>query len=148
MMVVMTVMTVKVMVVIMPGSENDVVAPSQWNGFKIVGDNLDKNITPRFMRCTKQTRSLHYFNVYAVKDRIDLSSLSSYKHHISIDVEQIDILPSKEIHAKLMHNIVIIVFRILVDNLSAFKLYFEDVVERHIVHEYSCEMSKKSEVVS
>ena len=74
------------------------VAVSQWNGFKIVGDNLDKNITPRFMRHAKQTQSLHFFNAYAVK----LSSFSSYKPYINIDVDLMDILA---MHSKLLHNI-------------------------------------------
>ncbi len=41
--------------------------------FKIVGDNIDKTIRPREMRSDHQTRSLHYFHSYAVRDRIDIS---------------------------------------------------------------------------
>ena len=40
--------------------------------FKIIGDNLDKNVKPRDMRIDFQTRSLHYFHACAVQDRIDL----------------------------------------------------------------------------
>ena len=29
-----------------------------WNGFKIVGDNVDKNVKPRYMRLNRQTCSL------------------------------------------------------------------------------------------
>jgi hypothetical protein len=43
--------------------------------FKIGGDNIDKDVKPRFMRIDRQTRSLHYFNVIAVRDRIDCSHL-------------------------------------------------------------------------
>lgn len=50
--------------------------PSNWVSFKIVGDNIDKNVQPRFMRVDAPTRSLHYFHAYAVKDRVDLSSFS------------------------------------------------------------------------
>ena len=42
--------------------------------YRIVGDNIDKNIKPRNMTSDHQTRSLHYFHAYAVRDRIDLSS--------------------------------------------------------------------------
>ena len=38
--------------------------------YKLVGDNLDKNIKPRYMRYNRQKKSLHFFNVYAVQDRI------------------------------------------------------------------------------
>ena len=49
---------------------------SAWNGFKLVGDNIDKNLRPSFQRLNKQTVSLHYFHTYAVADRIDFSTLS------------------------------------------------------------------------
>jgi len=34
---------------------------SKWAGFKIVGDNVDKNLRPSFQRIDYQTVSLHYF---------------------------------------------------------------------------------------
>lgn len=49
---------------------------SKLHGFKFVGDNIDKNIHPRFQRHEKRGQSLHYFHGYAVRDRIDLSTLS------------------------------------------------------------------------
>ena len=47
---------------------------SQWSGFKIVVDNVDKNVRPSLQRLTHQTKSLHHFHSYAVKDRVNLSS--------------------------------------------------------------------------
>ena len=47
-----------------------------WCGFKIVDDNFDKNFRRTFQRLDYQTISLHYFHLYAVKDRIDLNHLS------------------------------------------------------------------------
>ena len=47
-----------------------------WNGFKIVGDNEDKNVRPIFQRCNHHTQSLHHFHSYAVKDRVNLSGSS------------------------------------------------------------------------
>ena len=49
------------------------------NEFKIVFDNIDKNVAPRFMRNEHQTRSLHYVHSYAVKDRLDFSNLSNQR---------------------------------------------------------------------
>lgn len=120
---------------------------SSWNGFKIVGDNLDKYVKPRFMRINKQSQSLNYFNSYAVKDRIDLTSFSNFKPFIDIDVNVADLLPSSDVHSQVVKNMAVLVARILVDNMAVFKFYFGDVVERHILHKYSDEMSKKSEVV-
>ena len=49
---------------------------SGWFGFKIVGDNLDRNFRRSFKRHGKKTISMHAFHMYAVKDRIDFSSYS------------------------------------------------------------------------
>lgn len=51
----------------------------EWNGFKIVGDNVDKNVRPSFQRLTHQTKSLHHFQSYAVKDRVDWSQASDVR---------------------------------------------------------------------
>ncbi|KAL5484341.1 hypothetical protein EMCRGX_G020815 [Ephydatia muelleri] len=59
------------------GNGNSDPAGSIWSGFRLVGDNLDKTIKPRNMRLSRQSTFLHYFNVYAVKDRINFSHLNS-----------------------------------------------------------------------
>jgi len=51
-------------------------APLNCRGFVIVGDNLDKNFRPSHQREDRQTKSLHIFHSYAVKNRVDVSSLS------------------------------------------------------------------------
>jgi L1 cell adhesion molecule like protein len=45
-------------------------------GFKVVGDNIDKNIRPSFQCSERQTKSLHYFHSFAIKDRVDLHNCS------------------------------------------------------------------------
>ena len=40
---------------------------AEWNGYKVVKDNFDKNIHPSFQRVNRQTLSTHYCHVYAVK---------------------------------------------------------------------------------
>jgi hypothetical protein len=42
-------------------------------GSKLVFDNLDKTVKPRHMRKDAQTRSLHYVQAYAVKDRVNFA---------------------------------------------------------------------------
>lgn len=49
---------------------------ASWYGFKIVGDNIDKNFRRTFQRVDYQTVSQHYFHSFAMKDRIDLSHFS------------------------------------------------------------------------
>ena len=65
------------------------VSPQVWNGFRIIGDNIDKNVKPRFYRIDSQVRSLHYYHSYGLCDRIDFSATSDSKPaelsvHVSI----------------------------------------------------------------
>ena len=45
-------------------------------GYVIGGDNVDKNFRPSHQREDRRTRSLHAFHSCAIKNRIDVSSLS------------------------------------------------------------------------
>lgn len=66
---------------------------SEWNGFKIVGDNIDKNIRPSFQRINRQTVSLHYFHSCAVGDRVNLASLSDIAP-CDVSLDPTSILPN------------------------------------------------------
>ncbi len=44
-------------------------------GYKLVFNNIDKTIKPRYMRQDVRSVMLHYVQAYAVKDRIDFSSI-------------------------------------------------------------------------
>ena len=46
-------------------------------GYKLVFDNLDKNVKPRHMRTDNQTKSLHFVQSYATIDRVDFSRYSN-----------------------------------------------------------------------
>lgn len=95
--------------------------------------------------------SIHYFHSYAVADRVDFSSLSENvipTHQRDKKQVALSLLPSPEDDAALRDSIIILISRILFENLQFFKVAFEGVVEWHIKHEYYKEMSKKSIVVS
>ena len=49
---------------------------NKYPTFKIVGDNIDKTIKPRYMRSDHQSKLLHYFHHYAVQDRVNMFTLS------------------------------------------------------------------------
>ena len=66
----------------------------KWQGFKIVGDNIDKNFRPSYQRMNSQTISLHFFHSFAVLDRVDLSGVSDTKKIGIVDVSKL--LPSQE----------------------------------------------------
>ena len=55
--------------------DQDTESDMTWKGFKIVGDNFDKNVKRRHQTINRQTLSLHYFHAFAVKDRINYTTL-------------------------------------------------------------------------
>lgn len=115
--------------------------------YKLVGDNIDKNVRPREMRSDNQTRSLHYFHTYALRDRLDLSDVSNKAPATDIAHMQVEaLLPSASDKATMIKHFSILIARVL----SKYIPYFEKLkcLERHIRHEFSNQMSKKSEVVS
>ena len=57
------------------------------------------------------------------------------------------IIPTTADYQTLKDNFVVLVARILVKHLPYFAEDFKGLVERHIVHNYSREMAKKSKVV-
>ena len=60
--------------------------PCTSNEYKIVGDNIDENVRASFQRLNHQTKSLHYFHTFAVRDRVDFSGLSDVTpHYVKID---------------------------------------------------------------
>lgn len=65
-----------------------------WTGFRIVGDNVDKNVQRSFQRIGSTTQSLHYFNAYAVLDCIDFSGLSDLVP--STVVDPVSICPTSD----------------------------------------------------
>jgi L1 cell adhesion molecule like protein len=124
---------------------------STWNGFKLVGDNLDKNVRPRYRRVDHPTESLHFFQYYAVRDRVnlmdvpDLPNPSLHKHSSDIDLNVI--LPSTADHQVIFRNFGILVSRILVQDLSFFSMTFDGCETKHIDHCFSKEMAGKSDTV-
>ena len=119
-------------------------------GFKLVGDNIDKQVSPRFMRVDKQSTSLHYFHTFAVQDRIYLSHVSdSPRSPPTISPKEIAkvLLPTKKDDQMLRMNFATCISRILVTHMPAMKLAYEGAVDWHIPHAHEKEMSKKSTVV-
>eukprot|EP00731_Ephydatia_muelleri_P006970 Em0003g1218a len=76
-----------------------------WFGFRLVGDNIDKSIKPRDMRLSHQSNLLHYFNVYAVRDRIDFHDLEGTAQLIDPDaVDFSKFFPTAEDGSVLLAN--------------------------------------------
>ena len=115
--------------------------------FKIVGDNIDKHIKPRDMRSDYQARSLHYFHSYAVQDWLNMDDFDDNipcpdPGAVSLEL----LLPTPQDEANIRNNTCILVARILKKYMPFFTKYGKGV-ERHIIHQYSEEMSRTSHVV-
>ena len=119
----------------------------QFPTYRLVGDNIDKEVKPRNMTMEHQTRSLHYFHTYAVKDRIDLSAFSDDVPTTNLDDMDLEkLLPSHHDEHMMTQNFTTLIGRCLVKNIPFFKK-FDTGIQKHIYHEYSEAMSAKSEVV-
>lgn len=119
-------------------------------GYTLCGDNIDKNIRRRYQRSDRSTISLHYFHMYAVKNRIDVSHLSDARpvRILGTKAKAHSIIPSCDDDLQLKKNIAILVSRVLVNHMEFFKFCFSDVTFWHIKHKYYSEMSTRSLVVS
>ena len=122
--------------------------PSSLKTYKLTGDNLDKNVKPTDYRVDSQTNSLHFFQTYAVRDRIDLSSYDDTPPVVDeSNINTKTLLPSESDYEQLTRNFSHHVARVLKEYMPSFSS-FGSGLERHIRHRYYEEMSQKSEVVS
>lgn len=124
------------------------IQPSQCHGVKLVGDNVDYTVSPTITRSDRQCQTLNYFQMYAVKDRIDISCLSEEPPLVNPEAPLQELLPADEDNIALLSNFTILVSRVLVENIPFFSKHFSDIVVQHIPHMYSSELSAKSEIVS
>lgn len=116
--------------------------------FKLVGDNIDKAIKPRAMWIDSQSRSLHYFQSYAVRDRIDVSHLDEkLPTHCTEGKDVTLLLPSKQEQKTVMGLFGVHVAKVLKKCMPFFEKFGKGL-EKHLKHVYYREMSQKSEVMS
>jgi len=87
-------------------------------GFVIVGDNIDKNVRPSFQREDRKTLSLHYFHSYAVKSRVNITSLSDTPASNILSTDKI--LPSAMDFQALIRDFQVLVSRFVKYNLYGF----------------------------
>lgn len=121
--------------------------PPPAKGFVIVGDNIDKRITPQNMRIDHQVQSLHYFHSFAARNRIPTSHLDDKQQMKDInDLSLSDFLPTVADCTAIRSNFVVLVARTLVGHLDYFSR-FKKAVPTHIKHQYSKQMVEKSVVV-
>ena len=120
--------------------------------FSMLGDNLDQNVKARFIISDSyQNKSLHFFHLCAVRDRIDFSKLPN--HHMvgclnSPRNRVKQLLPTAADYSALRKNFVISLSRLLNNDMEFFKFSFDGIVQFHLDHKYSKEMAAKSNIIS
>ena len=114
--------------------------------FKLIGDNLDKAVKPREEVGDTHKQTLHYFQSYAVRDRIDLSKCEDAPSLPDLQNANVkDVLPTEADNTSLKQNFVSLTSKIVHRCMPYFKKQIG--VLEPIPCEYSKEMSKKSNVV-
>ena len=114
---------------------------------RIVGDNVDLEQAARIQSKRTTNKSLHWFQIYAVKDRVACSQSLSDKPQKSLsDLHMKDFLPTAEVHSQLIEDFAVLIQRIVVQYLPAYHM-FAKAVTYHIPHGHTAEMEEKSEVV-
>ena len=104
------------------------------------------------MSMDRQNISFHCVNMYAVKDRVDLSSFSdktaTFPSHSTLIEKMLSVLPTPADDHQLKHNFIIHISRILATHMPFLKACSDEIITWHIKHDHYEAMSSQSEVVS
>ncbi|CAB3990467.1 Hypothetical predicted protein [Paramuricea clavata] len=115
-------------------------------GFQITGDNVDLVVKAKHMSRYNQNQRIHWFNMNAVRNKVNGNHLSDKMQTKSIvDIENVTFLPSLKDNQDLMHELIPLFARSIVFNIPALSKVFSGAVVKHIPHMYSDVMNEKSE---
>ena len=115
--------------------------------FMFWGDNVDKHRSVRDMRSDHRGSLLHMYSILAGSSRTTDPTLSQHGRIASISsVASISLLPKSTDISSMRSNLIVIVARFLTQHFKDLKP-LSTAVASHIQHEYSREMSTKSDVV-
>lgn len=116
--------------------------------FNIVLDNVDLKVLASDMTSDNQNKDYHWCNHNAHLDRVNPLHLNDDKSRANLeDVPNSAFLPSLDDQNSLLSDFVILVGRVIVENLPAIAI-FKDVIPQHIKHKYSKDLKRKTETVS
>ena len=119
----------------------------EGHAFRVVGDNFDLLIKVRQMLLEHRNKSHHWFNLLVVFSRVSSSHLPNNVPICSLsELPTTSCLLSDEEKECTKKDFAIITSRVLCQHLK-FLTPFQDAVVKHIPHEYSKDMLKKSHVL-
>ena len=112
-----------------------------------MGDNVDLRLHPRHQSLTRRDQDLHWFHMYAIKDRVVGLHLADDRPIAEIGKMPLStFLPNVEDCRCLHREFTILFARVLIKHIPCFQ-FLQAVVPDHILHVFSDLMSKKSETV-
>ena len=114
--------------------------------FKIMLDNIDLRITTRDMTPDRQNKDIHWVNHSAVKNHVTLGSRKREQIELS-PLDNCQLLPAAADHEKLRRDFTYLGSRVLVEHLPCMEV-LQSVCIKHIPHQFSKEMAKKTEKVT
>ena len=113
----------------------------------MVADNIDHTVQARVQTKDHTNRDIHWTHQYAMKEKvIDLSLDDSSPQKQISDIDLMQLLPDGDVIQNLVWQWAVLVSRVVSKYLPAFKSFRKDVIH-HIPHQFSEEMSMKSEIV-
>lgn len=116
--------------------------------YRLVGDNVDLRVHVRHQTISHMDHDHHWFNMYAIKDRIFGLHLPDQRPQADVQTVPLSsFLPNVDDCVCLHKEFTILFARVLIKHLPCFS-FLQTVVPDHIKHQHSDIMKSKSEVVS
>ena len=115
--------------------------------FKFIGDNVDKKVGIRDERMGHHSKMEHMFSILVARSRLPPLSLNltgkvTYVKSLSWE----SFLLTHDDVKRVKGNLAVLVSRLLTKYFKSLS-HLSKVVPQHITHQYSAQMSKRSEVV-
>ena len=115
---------------------------------RIVGDNIDFEVSARVLDKEHGNRSIHWTHQFAIKDKVVDKQLDSKKSKLPAKQLQLaELLPTKSVMERLKSRFAVLASHVLVKYIEKLKC-LKSCTIKHIKHAYSKEMKAKSETVS
>ena len=107
---------------------------------------MDKTVGVRDLRSNHRGQMVHMYSMLVLKSRVSSSSLPiTGNTGSSINSSALSFLPSHEDIVLIRKNLVVLVICVLCTYIKSLKP-LNSVIPKHIIHQFSTEMSQKSDV--
>ena len=116
-------------------------------GFSLIWDNVQKLVRAKHQNSDKQNKMKLWAMCLAAKNRVPYKGPSDVTTKAAKDIPLKQFVLSNEDWEEFKAYMMVLVQRVLVDHIPHLQ-QFKHVPPEHVLHEYSEEMGKKSEIVS